>query len=143
METSVRRLLEERDRVVWTVSPDMAVIDALQYMADKDVGALLVVEDDQLVGIVTERDYARKVILAGRSSRDTQVRVIMTSDVIVISSDRTMQECMRIMTERHLRHLPVVDDGRVLGVLSIRDVVAHLVRDQEFMIEQLTNYIST
>jgi CBS domain-containing protein len=141
MET-VRQLLHEKGESIWSVAPDTSVLDALRLMAEKDVGALLVMQDGRLVGIVTERDYARKIVLAGRNSHETPVRAIMTERVIGIAPERTVKECMGIMTERHLRHLPVVDGGQVMGVVSIRDVVAHVVRDQEFLIEQLTNYIS-
>jgi CBS domain-containing protein len=143
METPVRLLLQQKGEAIWSVTPDTAVLDALALMAEKDIGALLVIENQQLVGIITERDYARKVILAGRSSRETPVRAIMTEHVLTVAPQRTVGECMAIMNERHLRHLPVVENGQVLGLLSIRDVVGHIIRNQHFMIEQLTSYIQT
>jgi signal-transduction protein with cAMP-binding, CBS, and nucleotidyltransferase domain len=141
METPVRQLLQNKGDLVWSVTPDTSVLDALAVMAEKDIGALVVLENNRLVGIITERDYARKVILVGRSSKETPVRAIMTEQVMTVPPERTVGECMAIMNERHLRHLPVVENGQVLGVLSIRDVVGHIIRNQHFLIEQLTSYI--
>ena len=138
---TVRQLIERKGRDVWSIEPDASVFDAIKLMADKGIGALLVSNGGALVGILSERDYARKVILKGRSSKDTPVRDIMTSDVLVVSPERTMEECMALMTEKRIRHLPVIEDGKLVGVFSIGDVIKTMVSEQEFIIEQLENYI--
>jgi len=117
------------------------VFDALSLMAEKEVGALLVLEGEKLVGIISERDYARKVILLGKSSKSTAVREIMTAEVICVRPEQTIQECMALMTESHVRHLPVLENDRLSGVISIGDVVKAIISEQEFMIEQLERYI--
>jgi CBS domain-containing protein len=143
METTVRRLLEDKGSQVWTVAPDTSALDALQLMADHDIGALMVTADGQLAGIITERDYARKIALSDRRPADVTVRDIMSERVVYVRPEQTVDQCMAIMTDRRLRHLPVLDGERLVGVISIRDVVAHVVSDKEFLIEQLTNYITT
>ncbi len=138
---TVRSLLQTKGHAVWTIAPDATVYQALRVMADKNVGALLVLEGGELVGIISERDYARKVALRGQTAHSTFVRDIMTTDVVSIHPDQTVEECMALMTDKRIRHLPVVADGRLMGVISIGDVVKSIITEQGFMIEQLTSYI--
>jgi CBS domain-containing protein len=140
--TTVNQILRGKGKHVWSVAPHATVFEALTLMADKNVGAVLVVDAGCLVGILSERDYARKVILHGRSSRDTPVREIMTERVVCVRADATDEECMALMTAKRVRHLPVVEDDRVLGVISIGDVVKSIISEQQFVIEQLEHYIS-
>jgi len=139
---TVAQLLRSKPHGVLSISPDMAVYNALQLMADKNVGALLVLDGDTLVGIFSERDYARKIILVGKSSKDTLVREIMSSHVLYVRPQQTIEDCMALMTDKRVRHLPVLDEHRVIGVISIGDVVKSIISEQEFIIEQLQNYIS-
>jgi CBS domain-containing protein len=139
---TVAQLLRTKGHQVLSVSPDISVFDALQVMAEKNVGALLVVEADRLAGIFSERDYARKVILKGKASRETPVREIMTSHVIYVRPEQTIDDCMVLMTDKRVRHLPELDEERLVGVISIGDVVKAIIAEQEFMIEQLQNYIT-
>ena len=139
--TTVRHLLDRKGRALYTIEPEDPVLEAVQMMADQHVGALLVMRGTELAGIVSERDYARKVVLHGRSSAETPVWQIMTSQVITVSLDESVQDCMRIMTERHIRHLPVVDSGRVIGMISIGDLVKAVIEEQQQTIEQLQSYI--
>jgi CBS domain-containing protein len=141
MET-VRDILRAKGHNVWSVAPDATVLEALELMAAKNVGAVLVLEDDRLVGIMSERDYARKVILVGKTSKDTPVSEIMTSRVLYVSADQTIQECLALMTEKRIRHLPVMEGDRVIGVVSIGDVGRVIIEDQQFMLDQLENYIT-
>lgn len=138
----VKHLLDSKGRGIISIVPDASVLDAIKLMADKLVGSLLVMQGDELVGIVTERDYARKVIIKGRSSQSTEVGEIMTSDLFSATSDMTVDQCMKLMTDHKIRHLPVVDDGAVTGVLSIGDLVGAIISDQQAEIEQLEQYIS-
>ena len=138
---SVRQLLDRKGREVFSIDPGAAVLDAVRMMADRHVGALLVMQGDNLSGIISERDYARKVILMGRSSADTPVRDIMSSPVLTVSLDTSVQECMQLMTDRHVRHLPVMDGGRVVGMVSIGDLVKAVIAEQQQQIEQLESYI--
>lgn len=138
----VKHLLADKGDRVFAIAPDEPVLVAIRMMAEHYVGALLVLEGDTLAGIVSERDYARKVILKGRSSAETPVRDIMTSQVITVGPDDTTDTCMRICTERHVRHLPVVDSGKVVGVLSIGDLVKAVIDAQSREIEQLQRYIA-
>jgi len=140
--TKVARLLETKGSNVWTIAPDALVYDALQSMAEKEVGALIVTEGRRVVGIFSERDYARRVILAGRSSRTSPVREMMTTRVLFVSPDETVDDCMGLMTEKHVRHLPVMEGDRLVGVISIGDVVKAIMSDQRFTIEELEKYIS-
>jgi CBS domain-containing protein len=137
----VRHIIEQKGRMVYALPPEAPVIDAVRMMADKHVGALLVMRGEALAGIVSERDYARKVVLKGRSSSDTPVADIMTASVITVSPDDTLESCMRVVTEKRIRHLPVVDRGKVVGVVSIGDLVKHLLEEKEKTIEQLQEYI--
>jgi CBS domain-containing protein len=136
-------LLKRKGSEVWFVTPDQTVYQAIERMADKAVGALLVLSDGKLVGIISERDYARKVILMGRSSRTTFVKEIMTSSVISVTSGQAVDECMDIMTRNRIRHLPIVENEQVLGVISIGDLVKWVVSEQEETIGHLQNYISS
>ena len=140
--TLVKHLLDAKGRDVLSIAPDASVLDAIKKMAEHGIGALLVMDKDVLSGIVTERDYARKVILLGRYSDDTPVRDIMTVDVKTVSSDHNVRHCMDLMTDKRVRHLPVVDDGRVGGVISIGDLVKAIIEEQQQEIEQLGHYIS-
>jgi len=142
MQTRVKDVLAAKGHQIWAVSPDDTVLDALQVMADHDIGAVLVMEGDALRGILSERDYARKVILLGRASRSTPVKDIMTTDVETVTPDATIDQCMARMTEKHIRHLPVMEKGKVVGVISIGDVVKAVIDDQAFMLDQMEAYIT-
>ena len=139
---TVRHVLQVKGRQTWSIQPDASVYDALRLMADREVGALLVLDGGKLVGIISERDYARKVILKGKSSLETPVRDIMTPKVICVHLEQTIEECMALMTERRIRHLPVIDGSELIGIVSIRDLVGAVVSEKEFVIEQLENYIT-
>lgn len=138
----VKHLLDSKGHDVISVAPDLSVFDAIKLMADRLVGSLLVMNDEELLGIVTERDYARKVIIKGRSSETTRVSEIMSTEVLTTSSSQTVNQCMELMTERRIRHLPVVEDNRVIGMISIGDLVQAIIADQQEEIEQLESYIS-
>jgi CBS domain-containing protein len=138
----VKQLLDAKGHEVLSISPDASVLDAIKVMAEKGLGALVVLQDTALAGIVTERDYARKVILKGRSSKSTLVSDIMTAEVITTTGDNTVDECMNMMTDRRIRHLPVVDGETVIGIISIGDLVKAVIADQKAEIEHLEHYIS-
>lgn len=138
----VKHLLDSKGHDVISVAPDLSVFDAIKLMADKLVGSLIVMDGEELSGIVTERDYARKVIIKGRSSESTRVSEIMSTGVLTTSSSQTVNQCMELMTERRIRHLPVVEDDRVIGMISIGDLVQAIIADQQEEIEQLGSYIS-
>ncbi|HZP92276.1 MAG TPA: CBS domain-containing protein [Burkholderiales bacterium] len=138
---TVRHLLESKGHKLLSISPEATVFEALEKMAEHDVGALIVLEGDRLVGIFSERDYARKIILHGKSSKDTKVAEIMTAKVVCLRPTQTVEECMGLMTDKRIRHLPVLQDGRVIGVVSIGDVVKEMLSQQKFIIEQLEHYI--
>jgi CBS domain-containing protein len=138
----IGQLLNTKGHDVWYVSPQAAVFDALKLMAEKDIGALLVLENENLVGIISERDYARKVILKGKNSMDTLVKDIMTSEVITIQADQTIDSCMELMTNHHIRHLPVYEGNQLIGIISIGDVVKAIISQQEYLIEQMEQYIT-
>ena len=140
---TVRDVLKQKGRYVWSIAPDSTVYDALQLMADKNIGALLVVEAGRPVGIFSERDYARQVILKGKSSKDTPVRDVMTSKVVFVRPEQSIEECMALMTDRRFRHLPVLEEGKLAGLLPIGDVVKAVISEKDFIIEQLANYISS
>jgi CBS domain-containing protein len=140
--TTVKQLLDEKGHDVWSVGPDDSVFDAIMKMAAKDAGSLLVMEDDKPIGIFTERHYARDVVLKGKSSPTTPVRDIMATEVICAWPNQTVEECMAVMTENRIRHLPVMEDGRLVGLVSIGDLVKSIIADQKFTIEQLEHYIT-
>ena len=140
--TTVERLLQHKGHTVWSIPPDVSVFEAVQLMADKRVGALMVVDQNELIGVISERDYAREIVLKDRASRSTPVSAIMTQRVLYVRPQQTLEECMALMTEKHLRHLPVLDNGRLVGVISMRDVVKDLIAEKEFLIEQMENYIT-
>ncbi len=139
--TIVKQLLQGKGSEVWSISPEATVYEALQLMADKNIGALVVLEGGKLAGIISERDYARKVILHQKSSMQIPVSEIMTRTVFFVSPDASIEECMALMTNQRVRHLPVLEDDKLVGVISIGDVVKAIISNQEFMIEQLQNYI--
>ena len=138
----VQHLLDSKGREIISIVQDASVFDAIKLMADRAVGSLLVMDGDELQGIVTERDYARKVIIKGRSSESTPVADIMTKDLVTASVDQSVNDCMTLMTERRIRHLPVIVDGKVAGLISIGDLVQAIISDQQQEIEQLEQYIS-
>ena len=138
----VWQVLESKGHAVWTIAPDATVFQALELMADKDIGALLVLDGSEVVGIFSERDYARKVILQGRDSTKTPLREVMSSRVLYVRLDQSVEDCMALMTDKHIRHLPVVDGGQLVGLISIGDVVKALISEQVFVITQLENYIT-
>ena len=140
---TVRQILQAKKRALSTIRPDARVYDALKVMAAEEIGALLVVDGERLVGIISERDYARKVILHGKSSHDVPVRDIMTERVVCVTQDRTVEECMALMTDKHIRHLPVIEDDRLIGVVSIGDLVKEKISEQQFTIKQLESYIQS
>ncbi|MDE2051590.1 MAG: CBS domain-containing protein [Gammaproteobacteria bacterium] len=139
--TTVRHLLDRKGRALFTIEPEDPVLEAIRLMADRHVGALLVMRGTELAGIVSERDYARKVVLLGRASAETPVWQIMSSPVITVSLETPVQDCMRLMTERRIRHLPAVEDHRVVGMISIGDLVKAVIEEQQQTIEQLESYI--
>ncbi|HEY5036364.1 MAG TPA: CBS domain-containing protein [Chthoniobacterales bacterium] len=139
---TIEVILNNKARAIWSVSPDATVYDAIALMAEKNVGALLVMESDQLVGIISERDYSRKVMLKGKTSRNSFVREIMTTELTTAHPRETVQECLQFMTDKHIRHLPVLADGKLLGVISIGDLVKHVISAQSATLDQLKDYIA-
>jgi CBS domain-containing protein len=142
MATVAQILKSKADQAVYTISPTASVFDAVRLMAEKNIGALMVKDGDDIVGVVTERDYARKVVLLAKSSKDTPVREIMTSQVRFVRPEHTSEECMALMTDNRLRHLPVMDKGKMIGLVSIGDLVKDVISEQKFVIEQLEQYIA-
>ena len=142
MKTVAQILRSKPDQTVYTITPTASVFDAVKLMAEKSIGALVVTADRQVVGIITERDYARKIVLMARSSKDTLVRDIMTSAVMYVRPDQASEECMVLMTENRLRHLPVMEGGKLIGLVSIGDLVKDIISEQKFMIQQLEHYIT-
>lgn len=140
---TVRDLLRRKGDEVWSVNPDCTVYDTLRLMAEKDIGAVLVLENKRPVGIFSERDYARQVILKGKASKDTPVREVMTTRVVFMRPEQSIEDCMAVMTDKRIRHLPVLEAGRLVGVLSIGDVVKGIIDEKQFIIEQLENYITS
>lgn len=139
--TTVRQLVDQKGRHVWSIDPDSTVFDAVKKMADKDVGSLVVMEGEKIRGIITERHYARNVVLKGKTSPATPVRDIMETDVIIARPDYTVERCMALMSDKRIRHLPVLDRGTLVGIVSIGDLVKSIIGDQKFMIDQLEHYI--
>lgn len=139
---TIAEILRDKGSEVWSVSPDEVILDALKIMAEKGVGALLVMENDKLVGIISERDYARKVALEGRSSRESKVSEIMSHRVLCARPDQTVQECMALMSDKRSRHLPILDHKKIIGIVSIGDLVKSIIADQQFEIENLQYYIT-
>ncbi len=139
---TVKDILRVKGHEVWVIEPDALIYDALKLMADKKVGALVVMEGTRVIGIISERDYARKVILMGGSSKSMRIKEIMTTRVVYARSEQTIEECMALMTGKHIRHLPVINEGRLVGVVSIGDLVKSIIDEQKFVIEQLERYIS-
>jgi CBS domain-containing protein len=140
--TSVRHLLARKGTEIWSIGPEDTVFDAIKMMADKNVGSLVVIEDGRLVGIITERHYARDVVLKGRASPKTRVREIMEPNVVYVRPDHTVEQCMALMTSKMVRHLPVIESENLLGIVSIGDLVKSIIRDQKLVIEQLEHDIS-
>lgn len=138
---TVKNILQKKGNIVHSISPDSSVYNALEMLQSKNLGALVVVEDETLIGIFTERDYARKVALKGRSSKDTLIKDIMTDSPIFVSPQNTIDDCMLIMTDKHIRHLPVLENGQLLGVISIGDLVKFVIEEKNFIIESLEQYI--
>ena len=139
---TIKQLLESKGSNILTTGPDSSVYEAIKTMADHHVGSLLVMENDNLAGIITERDYSRKVILKGKSSKDTPVKDIMATNVLCVQPEKTVEECMALMTDKRVRHLPVIEGDKVVGIISIGDLVKAIISEQKFMIEQLEHYIS-
>lgn len=140
---TVKNILHNKSNAIYSVGPSTSVLDALQVMMDKNISALLVMENLELKGIFTERDYARKIILQGKASKETLISEVMTSQLETINLNSTIDQCMQIMTDRHIRHLPIVEDGKVAGMISIGDLVKFVIEDQKQTIEQLQSYISS
>ena len=138
---TIKDVLRDKGQAVWTIDVNALVLDALELMAEKEIGALMVMEDGRLAGVMSERDYARKVVLLGRSSKDTPVREIMTRKVLYVKPEQTVEECMALMTEKHVRHMPVLDGDSMIGVVSIGDIVKSVISEQQFLIGHLENYI--
>jgi CBS domain-containing protein len=139
---TVKELLREKGNQVWTIAPQATVYEALELMAAKNIGSLVAVEHGKVAGVFTERDYARKVILKGRSSKTTTVAELMTTDVLYVSPDDTIENCMALMTDKRLRHLPVMENGKLAGVVSIGDIVKVIISEREFTIRELERYIT-
>ena len=139
--TTLKMLLKGKGHDVWSVNPDDTVLDAIKMLAEKDIGALIVIKDDKPVGIFTERDYARNVYLKGKSSLDTAVRDVMVAPVICVKPDQTVDECMALMTAKRFRHLPIMDGDELVGMVSIGDLVKSVIAEQQFTIEQMEQYI--
>lgn len=140
--TTVNDLLRDKDSELYSIGPDATVLETLELMAEKNIGAVLVMDGGRLIGLMTERDYARKVALVGRHSYDTPVRDVMTTHVAFISPTKTVEECLALMTDKRFRHLPVMENDKLIGLVSIGDLVKAIIADQRFMIEQLEQYIS-
>jgi CBS domain-containing protein len=139
----IQELLKKREAAVWSLTPQMSVFDALKQLADHDVGAMMVMDGGKLVGVFSERDYTRKIALAGKSSKETQVRDIMTANVLTVAPKTGTKDCMALMSQKKIRHLPVVDGDKVVGMISIRDIMDDIIRDHELTISQLQSYIAS
>ncbi len=139
---TVNNILKAKGNTTFTIVPETMVYKALEIMVEKNVSALLVMENEKLAGIFTERDYARKVILKGKASKETKIAEIMTSDLITVAPDTSIDNCMRLMTGKHIRHLPVIENGQLAGIISIGDVVKYIIEEQKFIIENMEHYIT-
>ncbi|MGE5153934.1 MAG: CBS domain-containing protein [Bdellovibrio bacteriovorus] len=139
----IQQLLDEKGSRVWSIGPDATVYEALTLMAEKGIGALMVMDETRPVGLFSERDYARNVILKGRSSRETPIREIMSTPVLCVTPDQPLEEAMALMTEHRVRHLPVIHEGQLMGMVSIGDLIKSMISEQQFIIEQLEHYISS
>lgn len=140
---TVQQLLDTKGEQVWSIGPDASVYDALVAMAEHQIGALLVMDDTGMIGLISERDYARNIVLRGLASKDTRVRDVMTRRVVYTRPTQTLEEAMALMTEKRVRHLPVIADGKVIGLISIGDLIKSIISEHKFIIEQLENYISS
>ena len=140
--STVRNLLQKKGNAVFSVTPDSSVYDALEYLEEKNLGCLVVLENETLIGVFTERDYARKVILKGRSSKETFIRDIMSSKPIFVDCDTSIDDCMELMTDKFIRHLPVLENGKMVGLVSIGDIVKYIIDEKNFIIENLEHYIT-
>jgi CBS domain-containing protein len=140
--TTVKSILQSKGSDIWSITPDTLVFDALKVLAEKNIGALLIIETDQLVGILSERDYARKVALKGENSHNIAVRNIMTSEPVSVTPDQSIEDCMALMSDKHIRHLPVLENNKLIGMISIGDVVKAVISQHEDTIKQLENYIT-
>jgi len=140
---TVKQLLESKENNIWSISPEVTVFEGLEVMADKNIGALLVTKDDKLVGIFSERDYARKVILKGKASKDTTIGELMTKEVVYTTPEDSLDDCMALMSAKHIRHLPIIRNGKLLGLLTLGDVVTQIMSNQEFKIQEMEKYISS
>ncbi|MBN1866949.1 CBS domain-containing protein [Candidatus Sumerlaeota bacterium] len=138
---TVSEVLQSKGGEVWSVTPETMVFDAVQLLAEKEIGALVVVEEDRPAGMLSERDYTRKVVLEGKSSKNTPVGDIMSRRVVCVGPQQSMEECMALMTDKHIRHLPVMDKGQLVGIVSIGDVVKAVISEKQFVIEQMEHYI--
>ena len=141
--STVKNILQKKGNAVYSIGPDKSVYDALEELEENNLGSLIVVENGKLIGVFTERDYARKVILKGRSSKETFVRDIMSSDPIFVNPDNTIDECMQLMTDKFIRHLPVLENDELVGVISIGDIVKYIIDEKDFIIENLEHYITS
>ncbi len=139
--STIKQILEQKGYDVWSIDADETVLNAIQYMAEKKIGCLVVTQHNEMTGVMTERDYARKVVLRGRSSSDTKIKDIMSEKVIYAEPNNSIEECMAMMTEKRIRHLPIMDNARLIGVISIGDLVKAKIAEQKFLIDQLVNYI--
>ncbi|MEO6681515.1 MAG: CBS domain-containing protein [Ginsengibacter sp.] len=139
--STVRNILQQKGNLVFTISPDSSVYAGLETLQEKNLGGLVVVEDGKLIGVFTERDYARKVILKGRASKGTLVRDIMDSNPVYVNPDYTLDDCMQLMTNKFIRHLPVMENGALVGIISIGDIVKYIISEKDFIIENLENYV--
>jgi CBS domain-containing protein len=140
--TTVRSVLHSKGNHIWSVAPDAIVFDAIKIMAEKNIGALLVIQKETVVGIFSERDYARKIVLKGESSHTITIKDVMTSDVLTVNPEQSIDDCMALMTNKHVRHLPVLENGKLIGLVSIGDVVKTIISEHEYTIKQLENYIT-
>ncbi len=139
---TVNKIIKTKGHIIYSVSPDTMIYEALEMMVEKNVNALVVMENEKLAGIFTEKDYARKVVLKGKSSKDTRIGEIMTKDLITVNPDTTIENCMRLMTGKFIRHLPVVEGEELVGIISIGDVVKYIIEEQKFIIENMEHYIT-